>query len=58
MIDIKVEGIINKPRKLWALVLTRGPLRSLARELTAKPARPGKPWCVAEFHYLLFGIAS
>ena len=58
MIDSKVEEIINKPRKLWALVLTRGPLRPLARELNAKLPRPGKPWCVAEFHYLLFGIAS
>jgi hypothetical protein len=54
MIDSKVEEIINKPRKLWALVFTRG----ARRPLNAKLPRPGKPWCVAEFHYLLFGIAS
>ena len=58
MIDSKVDEIINKPSKLWALVLTREPLRQLARELNAKPARPGRPRRVAEFHYLLFGIAS
>jgi hypothetical protein len=58
MIDGKVEEIITKPRKLGALVLTRDPLRPLARGFNAKPARPGKPRCAAEFHCLLFGIAS
>ena len=58
MIDGKMEEIINEPRKLGALVLTREPLRPLAREFNAKPARLGKPRRAAEFHYLLFGIAS
>ena len=58
MMDIKVEEIIHKPCKHWTLLLTRGPPRALARELHAKPARPRKPRCVAELHYLLFRIAS
>jgi hypothetical protein len=59
MIDSEVEKFIDKPHKLWAVERTREPLRPPEQELNARPVRPGKPKCTAEFHRrFLFGSAS